>query len=225
MRNAKLVELYTKAMSGSYSRPDVTVSLSPAACLEPCPNFEQSLIKMRDNRDRFLPKKGDQLSFASQAHFTSDPSLALHHNSSRRQNLLVRTTDCLKLTAWFFRLKNQGSNAMIAFVGSGFPALGRSRALRELRSPLRRVYKSSSSTLRASAEASREEVRRIAILAQLELSEDEITEITPEFQKVIGFFNSINELDVDGIEPMSTPNDVHNVLRDDTPVMFTNVYV
>lgn len=118
-----------------------------------------------------------------------------------------------------------GCNGMIAFVGAGFPALGRSRALQELRSPLRRAYKNASSTIKASAEASREEVQRIANLAQLKLSEDEITKITPELQKVIGFFNSINELDVDGIEPMSTPNDAQNVLRDDTPVMFTNVYV
>lgn len=101
--------------------------------------------------------------------------------------------------------------------------LRRSRTLRELRSPLCRVYKTSAFKVEACAQASREEVKRIANLARLELSEDEITKITPEFQKVIGFFNTINELDVDGIEPMSTPNDAQNVVRDDTPVMFTDV--
>lgn len=114
---------------------------------------------------------------------------------------------------------------MMGFVGIGFPICHGLRTFRKSRSPTHRIYRNSASSIEACAEATPEEVKRIARLAQLNLSEDEITTMTPELQKVIGFFNSINEIDVEGFEPMASPSDANNVLRDDVPVMFSNVYV
>ena len=114
---------------------------------------------------------------------------------------------------------------MMGFVGTGFPICHGLRTFRKSKSPTHRIYRNSASRIKACAEATPEEVKRIARLAQLNLSEDEITTMTPELQKVIGFFNSINEIDVEGFEPMATPSDANNVLREDVPVMFSNVYV
>lgn len=66
-------------------------------------------------------------------------------------------------------------------------------------------------------------MKKIANLAQLEFSEEELHEIAPEFDKVISFFDEMNELDVDDVQPMLRPNDISNVTREDTPVRFDNV--
>lgn len=75
----------------------------------------------------------------------------------------------------------------------------------------------------ACAESRLEEVKRIANLAQLEFSEAELHEIAPEFDKVISFFDEMNEMDVDDVQPMLRPHDISNVMRDDTPERFENV--
>lgn len=114
---------------------------------------------------------------------------------------------------------------MMGFVGTALPLRHCIGTVPVARTTTRRFYQISSFHVKACAEATREEVKRIARLAQLKLSESEINEITPELQKVIGFFNSINAIDVEGFEPMATPGDASNVLREDKPVMFSDVYV
>lgn len=70
---------------------------------------------------------------------------------------------------------------------------------------------------------SREEVQKTARLAQLDLKEDQLGQATEDFQKIINFFNSMNELNVDGVEPMARPHDSENVMREDEPGRFDNV--
>lgn len=112
---------------------------------------------------------------------------------------------------------------MFAFALSAFPVLNRAGVRPRLVDPNLRFRTRSRTLVIACTKASREEVQRIANLAQLELSDEEVTKLTPEFQKVIDFFNSMNEVNLDGIEPMSTPNDSRNVTREDKPVLFPDV--
>lgn len=70
----------------------------------------------------------------------------------------------------------------------------------------------------------RDVVARTAKLAQLELTDDEVDRLTPEFQKIIGFVDRINELDVDGVDPMASAQRLRNVLRKDDPTPFAKVY-
>lgn len=110
---------------------------------------------------------------------------------------------------------------MHAFVTSVHGLCGlvsRSRVLR-----CRNRDRLTGNTIRACATVSREDVKKTARLARLELSEEEISKITPEFQKIISFIDQMSELDVDGVEPMARPYDSQNVVREDSPVIFPNV--
>lgn len=66
-------------------------------------------------------------------------------------------------------------------------------------------------------------VEKTVRLAQLDLSDDEIDRLTPEFAKIVGFIDTLSALDVDGVEPMSRVEDSTNVLREDVPVPFSDV--
>lgn len=78
---------------------------------------------------------------------------------------------------------------------------------------------------RACADVSRDDVLKTARLAQLEVKEGEVEQVTKEFRKIIDFFNDMKELDVDGIEPMARPHDIENVVREDVPIRFDDAYV
>lgn len=114
---------------------------------------------------------------------------------------------------------------MASFVATTHSILRKTRApaITIIRSPLRKHPRSLFASVRASASVSREEVKKTARLAQLQLSEDEISHITPEIQKFMGFVDRMSELDVDGVEPMARPHDAHNVTRADKARMFPNV--
>lgn len=62
-------------------------------------------------------------------------------------------------------------------------------------------------------------------LAQLSMSDDEIDQLTPEFAKIVNFIDTLSGLDVEGVEPMSRVVDSENVLREDVPSAFSDVYV
>lgn len=61
----------------------------------------------------------------------------------------------------------------------------------------------------------REEVKHIADLSMLNLSEEEITMYTTNMQDIVGFANQINELDTEGIEESAFALDTYNVFRKD----------
>ncbi|MEA2078043.1 MAG: Asp-tRNA(Asn)/Glu-tRNA(Gln) amidotransferase subunit GatC [Candidatus Marinimicrobia bacterium] len=62
---------------------------------------------------------------------------------------------------------------------------------------------------------SQDEVKYIAGLAKLTLSEDEITLYTQQLSDILGYIEQLNELDVDNVEPMSHVLDIINVMRED----------
>ena len=62
---------------------------------------------------------------------------------------------------------------------------------------------------------SAEEVRRVALLARLELSDDEIETQARNLNNLLAQFEALQNLDVTGIAPTSHSIPVFNVLRDD----------
>jgi aspartyl-tRNA(Asn)/glutamyl-tRNA(Gln) amidotransferase subunit C len=65
---------------------------------------------------------------------------------------------------------------------------------------------------------SEQEVRKLALLARLELSDDEVRTIGPQLTRILGFVEKLAELDTEGVEPMTTALDVDNRFREDVLV-------
>ncbi len=63
----------------------------------------------------------------------------------------------------------------------------------------------------------REDVLHVARLARLELSEDEVVQMTGELAKVLEHIARIGELDLDGVPPTSHVVELGNALRPDVP--------
>jgi len=55
-----------------------------------------------------------------------------------------------------------------------------------------------------------DDIRKLAYLARLELSEAEAVSLAPQFQQVLAFVEQLNELDTENVEPMTTALDVVN---------------
>lgn len=62
---------------------------------------------------------------------------------------------------------------------------------------------------------SREEVEKLAHLARLEFSEKEIEAMQGDMDKILGFVAKIEELDLEGVEPLIYLNEDTNILRKD----------
>jgi len=62
------------------------------------------------------------------------------------------------------------------------------------------------------------EVEHVAKLARLELSEDEKNQFLEQLNKIIGYFNQLNEVNTEGIEPMAHSVPIVNVMREDIAV-------
>lgn len=62
---------------------------------------------------------------------------------------------------------------------------------------------------------SQEEVRRVARLSRLHLRDEQIEQFAVQLSAVLDYISKLNELDVDGVEPMAHALDVTNVMRSD----------
>jgi aspartyl-tRNA(Asn)/glutamyl-tRNA(Gln) amidotransferase subunit C len=60
-----------------------------------------------------------------------------------------------------------------------------------------------------------DEVRKLARLARLDLTEAEVETLGPQLEKILGFVEQLSELDTDDVEPMATALDVDNRWRPD----------
>ena len=58
-------------------------------------------------------------------------------------------------------------------------------------------------------------VAKVARLARLTLSDDELAVATDELGAMLDHFADIDALDLDGVEPMTHPTPIANVMRDD----------
>ena len=61
------------------------------------------------------------------------------------------------------------------------------------------------------------DVRYVANLVRLRLTEEEIAEFQPQLDHVLSYIEQLNEVNTDGIEPTAHASAVYNVFRADVP--------
>ena len=61
----------------------------------------------------------------------------------------------------------------------------------------------------------RDEVLKVAALARLSLTDAEIDAFGPQLTQILGYVETLNEVDVEDAEPMPHAVDVRNVFRSD----------
>jgi aspartyl-tRNA(Asn)/glutamyl-tRNA(Gln) amidotransferase subunit C len=61
-----------------------------------------------------------------------------------------------------------------------------------------------------------EQVRHIAKLARIAMSDEEIERLVPELNAIIGWVEQLGEVDTDGVEPLTAVIDQKLRLREDT---------
>lgn len=59
------------------------------------------------------------------------------------------------------------------------------------------------------------DIVKIAELARLKFSEDEIAAFTDEFNRIVDYVGTIASLNLEGIEPLTTVSGAVNVIRED----------
>ena len=62
-----------------------------------------------------------------------------------------------------------------------------------------------------------EEIRKIAGLARLRLSDEEVALLAEQFRGIIGHLERLRAVDTNGTEPLDHPLPLTDVLRDDAP--------
>ena len=60
-----------------------------------------------------------------------------------------------------------------------------------------------------------DQVRHIARLARIAMSEEEIDRLVPELNNILGWVEQLGEVDTDGVEPLTAVIDQKLRLRDD----------
>ena len=60
-----------------------------------------------------------------------------------------------------------------------------------------------------------EQVRHIAKLARIAMSDEELDKLVPELNNILGWVEQLSEVDTDGIEPLTAVIENHLRLRDD----------
>jgi aspartyl-tRNA(Asn)/glutamyl-tRNA(Gln) amidotransferase subunit C len=64
---------------------------------------------------------------------------------------------------------------------------------------------------------SADEVRWVAHLARLELTDAELAELTPQLSGILDYVNQLREVPTEGVEPLAHPLAMENVFREDQP--------
>lgn len=62
---------------------------------------------------------------------------------------------------------------------------------------------------------SREEVEKVALLARLRLSDEELDAMTKQLGQVLGYIEQLEAIDTSDVEPMAHAVELENVLADD----------
>jgi len=62
---------------------------------------------------------------------------------------------------------------------------------------------------------SRQEVEKVALLARLQLSEEELTTMTTQLGQILEYVDQLSELDTEGVESMAHAIDMSNVFAED----------
>ena len=64
---------------------------------------------------------------------------------------------------------------------------------------------------------SSDDVRWVAHLARLELSDAELATMTPQLSAILDYVTQLQQVNTDGVEPLAHPLKVSNVFRPDEP--------
>ncbi len=63
----------------------------------------------------------------------------------------------------------------------------------------------------------RADVAKVANLARLALTGEELDRMTSELSQIVGFVGQLEKIDTANVEPLAHPLDTQNVFRDDVP--------
>ena len=61
------------------------------------------------------------------------------------------------------------------------------------------------------------EVRWVALLARLELTEAELETMTRQLSSIVDYVDQLKQVNTEGVEPLAHALPVHNVFREDEP--------
>ena len=59
------------------------------------------------------------------------------------------------------------------------------------------------------------DINYLARLARLELTEEEKADYSSQLEQILGHFQALSEVDVEGVEPIAHPFELENVWRED----------
>jgi aspartyl-tRNA(Asn)/glutamyl-tRNA(Gln) amidotransferase subunit C len=62
-----------------------------------------------------------------------------------------------------------------------------------------------------------EQVRHIGRLSRIELTDEQVERFARQLGDILGYFDKLQELDTDGVEPMAHPIELRNVFAADEP--------
>jgi aspartyl-tRNA(Asn)/glutamyl-tRNA(Gln) amidotransferase subunit C len=62
---------------------------------------------------------------------------------------------------------------------------------------------------------SADEVRKVADLARLEISDAELETMARQLNAIVDYINQLQQVNTDGVEPLAHALDLHDVFRDD----------
>ncbi|HEV3146942.1 MAG TPA: Asp-tRNA(Asn)/Glu-tRNA(Gln) amidotransferase subunit GatC [Gemmataceae bacterium] len=63
-----------------------------------------------------------------------------------------------------------------------------------------------------------EQVRWVATLARLQLSEADLAKMTEQLSAILEYVDQLKKIPTDGVEPLAHPLKVSNIFRDDEPI-------
>ena len=61
----------------------------------------------------------------------------------------------------------------------------------------------------------KKEVEKIAELARLKFTDQELENFTPQMNEILSYMDKLNELDTENVKPLSHPVEQSNVFRED----------
>jgi len=64
----------------------------------------------------------------------------------------------------------------------------------------------------------KEQVRKIANLAKLSLTEEELDEQSENLSRILGYVATLSEINTNNVKPLTGPLDLANVVREDEPL-------
>ena len=64
---------------------------------------------------------------------------------------------------------------------------------------------------------SRNDVQKVALLARLDLTDEEIDTMTAQLSQIVEYVDQLSELDTEHVEPMAHALDITDIFADDWP--------